>query len=157
MRANAAVDGANPSGGVVLRRAVFGPLVLCVACTDAGDPATTQASPPGWFVEQAQERGLDFAHESGASGDFLMPEIMCGGAALFDMDADGDLDVYLVQSGGIDDCLQIPYECVEGDVGNVPVREPITALVIPDQRVILRKLLQQMTPHWALPVVFEVV
>ena len=30
-----------------------------------------------------------------------MPEIMGGGAALFDMDGDGDLDAYLVQSGSL--------------------------------------------------------
>ncbi len=37
-----------------------------------------------------------------------MPEIMGGGAALFDMDDDGDLDAYLVQSGSLDGKLASP-------------------------------------------------
>ena len=44
-------------------------------------------------------RGIDFRHVPGASERYLMPEIMGGGAALLDVDGDGDLDAYLVQSG----------------------------------------------------------
>ena len=64
----------------------------------------SQTTPPDgaaapWFEEVAISRGLDFTHESGHREQYLMPEIMCGGAALFDMDSNGDLDAYLVQAG----------------------------------------------------------
>lgn len=55
----------------------------------------------GWFEEVARERGLTFEHRSGHGTEHYMPEIVGGGAALFDMDNDGDLDVYLVQSGSL--------------------------------------------------------
>ena len=38
-------------------------------------------------------------HDNGATGQYFMPEIMGGGAALFDYDGDGDADVFLVQGG----------------------------------------------------------
>ncbi len=61
------------------------------------EPHATTA--PAWFVEAASETGLDFVHRTGHDGErFLMPESMSGGGALFDMDGDGFLDVYLVQS-----------------------------------------------------------
>jgi hypothetical protein len=59
-----------------------------------------QAASP-WFEEVSSSAGLDFAHRSGEGDRKLFPEIMGGGVALFDMDGDGDLDAYLVQSGSL--------------------------------------------------------
>ncbi len=57
---------------------------------------------PPWFEEQARSRGIDFHHRSGFSGTPQLPDILGGGAALADLDGDGDLDAYLVQSGRLD-------------------------------------------------------
>ena len=73
-----------------------GALVLLVACSQ---------SEPSWFSEEARERGLDFGHHSGFDGRPMMPEMMGGGVALADLDGDGDLDAYLVQSGRVDKTL----------------------------------------------------
>jgi hypothetical protein len=84
--------------------AKIGTLALALgACADsgpAGEPSQADAGQV-WFHEEAGERGLDFLHRSGHSGRFLYPEIIAGGAALFDMDGDGDLDAYLVQAGSV--------------------------------------------------------
>jgi hypothetical protein len=54
------------------------------------------------FVESAAATGLVFTHINGATGKYYLPEMMGAGVALFDFDNDGDLDVFLVQSGSID-------------------------------------------------------
>ena len=61
-------------------------------------PSPTPAG-EAWFTDGAESAGLDFVHVNGMSGEFRMSEILGAGAALFDFDDDGDLDVYLVQSG----------------------------------------------------------
>src|SRR6185295_15018478 len=71
---------------------------MVVAALDMG----ASTSPQPLFRDIAGESGLDFRHVSGASGEYLMPEIMGSGGALFDYDNDGDLDVYLVQGSPID-------------------------------------------------------
>ena len=64
------------------------------------DAAVVPAAP--LFREVAEETGLRFVHDNGATGQFALPEIMGSGVALFDYDNDGDLDVFLVQSGAVD-------------------------------------------------------
>lgn len=64
--------------------------------------ATPAATSEPWFVESALDRGLHFEHRSGYDGTPQFPEIIGGGVALFDLEGDGDLDVYLVQSGDLE-------------------------------------------------------
>jgi len=86
------------------------PLVLACSGESEREPARTSATatsadpaPVAWFEEVAQARGLVFEHVSGHTpGRYRMPEIMSGGAALFDLGADGDLDAYLVQGGALE-------------------------------------------------------
>jgi hypothetical protein len=72
--------------------ALAAPLVLA-ACAPDDAPARP------WFRSVAAERGLDWTHVRGAEQRHWFPEIMGGGVGLLDVDRDGALDVYLVQSG----------------------------------------------------------
>lgn len=54
-----------------------------------------------WFEDVAADAGVEFSYENGMDGNFYFPEIMGGGAALFDFNNNGLLDLYLVQAGPI--------------------------------------------------------
>ncbi|MCH2103888.1 MAG: CRTAC1 family protein [Planctomycetes bacterium] len=66
----------------------------------AGGPSAPAASPP-WFVEVAEERGLTWVHSKGDEVRYWFPEVMGPGAGVLDYDRDGDMDLYLVQSGDL--------------------------------------------------------
>ena len=64
--------------------------------------ATTATEPqPAWFADVTAELGVNFTHDPGPINDeYFMPQINGSGAALFDFDNDGRLDIYLLQLGG---------------------------------------------------------
>jgi hypothetical protein len=81
---------------------MLGLFTLSVGCGSESSDRISQAGLGSrddgpWFTDVATEVGLDFVHVNGASGRLYMPEILGAGAALFDYDADGDLDVFILQ------------------------------------------------------------
>src|SRR6185295_19342825 len=102
---------AGTAAGMDSRRrlalALVGVLITAIAgCRDRsreqrapGGDARSSSSDAGqsWFDEVAASTGLTFTHFNGMTGEFLYPELMAPGVALFDFDNDGDLDVFIVQ------------------------------------------------------------
>tara|TARA_R110002096_G_scaffold3696_3_gene18137 strand:- start:25259 stop:26986 length:1728 start_codon:yes stop_codon:yes gene_type:complete len=74
------------------------------SCSSKEEPVVHQDVPSGpWFEDVAHELGVDFLHELGDEQRFWIPEITGSGVALFDMDNDGDLDMFVCQGGDLVD------------------------------------------------------
>lgn len=94
-------------------RSVFSIAFLGLGCCTVSPGCSQPATPPTtnsvsapaapWFSDVTTELGLDFIHDPGpVDGKYFMPQINGSGAALFDSDNDGRLDIYLLQCGGPD-------------------------------------------------------
>src|SRR3954464_580762 len=82
-------------------------------------PRPTPSATVAWFSDATESSGLRMTHFNGMAGDFLYPEVMAPGVALFDYDNDGDLDAFVPQgrmlgNKTIDQALVKPEQPLHG-------------------------------------------
>jgi hypothetical protein len=83
--------------------ALLGGLILLYALRPPAPETVSPPRRPAWFEDVTEAAGLlGHPHEPGPIAEFRLPQIIGSGAALFDCDNDGRLDIYLLQNAGPD-------------------------------------------------------
>lgn len=80
-------------------RAAVAIAALALVGWQSASPSGRDAGCPVVFTDVAARSGLRFLHERGATPEHQLPETMGSGLAWLDYDADGRMDLYVVQSG----------------------------------------------------------
>ena len=89
-----------------MKHALLALALLPLSCSSeppppvASEPEAATMEP--WLEDVREQVGIDHTYFSGDTGQFYIIETMGGGAALFDHDGDGDLDLYLTQGNSLD-------------------------------------------------------
>ena len=68
------------------------------------------------FTDQTQAAGIHFKHTNGASKQKYLPETMGAGGLFFDYNNDGHLDIYIVNSGSLNQNVQSLRHADHADV-----------------------------------------
>jgi hypothetical protein len=91
----------NPLSIFRSRSAILLCALFLIGC-QSERPSEPQPEPaePALFRDVTEEWGLKFRHDAGPFGSYFMPQIIGSGAALFDFDNDGLLDIYLLNNAG---------------------------------------------------------
>lgn len=72
-----------------------------LGCGGLPDEDSGESVSQAWFAEESGKRGIGFVHQSGHQEKHLLPEITGSGVAIADINGDGWLDIYFVQSGSL--------------------------------------------------------
>jgi len=114
----------KPERSDLLMAASLGLVGFLAACeagatSSVGPPVDESAPIEIWLEETASRSGVDFRHRSGHESRYYMPESVSGGAGFFDADGDGDLDIYLLQSGSlVDPAKRLPGNQLYENLGD---------------------------------------
>lgn len=86
----------NPVG---LSQWVMVVLCLLAGCSRPASHTSEATANQSSFEDVTELAGIDFQHHAGGATNYFFPAIMSAGGAFLDFDADGDLDILLIDGG----------------------------------------------------------